>query len=178
MAKAGAKRRPAKLQISNSASATSTDSDGFRIDVDIEEAERAAARVRAWLVALRGRHRDLTRFEYTRHVRIVPASTTHSHPILTLGTRFAESEDHLLTTYLHEQMHWYLWRLGGPDWGARPNLRHRRKLPDDAERAGPTISAYCPQPLEQPLRRHVPGPGPGRPCGDDLAEGLMVPLAA
>ena len=115
MAKAGAKRRPAKLQISNSASATSTDSDGFRIDVDIEEAERAAARVRAWLVALRGRHRDLTRFEYTRHVRIVPASTTHSHPILTLGTRFAESEDHLLATYLHEQMHWYLWRLGGPD---------------------------------------------------------------
>ena len=71
--------------------------------------------MRAWLVALRGRHADLARFEYTRHVRIVPASTTHSHPILTLGTRFAESEDHLLATYLHEQMHWYLWRLGGHD---------------------------------------------------------------
>jgi len=86
----------------------------FRIDVDLEEAERAAARVRGWLVSLRQRH-DLARFEYTRHVRIVPASATYSHPILTLGTRFAESEDHLLATYLHEQMHWYLWRLGGPD---------------------------------------------------------------
>jgi hypothetical protein len=115
MAKAGAKRRPAKLKISNTVSATTTDLDGFRIDVDIEEAQRAADRVRAWLLALRGRHADLARFEYTRHVRIVPASTTHSHPILTLGTRFAESEDHLLATYLHEQMHWYLWRLGGPD---------------------------------------------------------------
>ncbi len=115
MAKAGAKRRPAKLQMSSLLPATATDSDGFRIDVDIEEAQRAAERVRAWLVALRGRHSDLARFEYTRHVRIVPASTTHSHPILTLGTRFAESEDHLLATYLHEQMHWYLWRLGGVD---------------------------------------------------------------
>ena len=115
MAKAGAKRRPAKLKNSNLTSATTTDSGGFRIDVDLEEAERAAARVRAWLLALRGRHQELARFEYTRHVRIVPASTTHSHPILTLGTRFADSEDHLLATYLHEQMHWYLWRLGGPD---------------------------------------------------------------
>ena len=59
---------------------------------------------------------DLARFEFTRHVRIVPAGPTHSHPILTLGTRFAETEDLLLSTYLHEQMHWYLWRLGGPDY--------------------------------------------------------------
>ena len=123
MARAGAKRRLAKLQIHDRASATTLHSDGsrdgnrdaFRIDVDLEEAQRAAERVRAWLLALRGRHADLARFEYTRHVRIVPASTTHSHPILTLGTRFADSEDHLLATYLHEQMHWYLWRLGGHD---------------------------------------------------------------
>ncbi len=115
MAKAGAKRRPAKLQNSNLMSSTTLDSGGFRIDVDLEEAQRAAARVQSWLLALRGRHQGLARFEYTRHVRIVPASTTHSHPILTLGTRFADSEDHLLATYLHEQMHWYLWRLGGPD---------------------------------------------------------------
>jgi len=88
--------------------------DDFRIDVDLEHAEREAARIRELLAALRLRH-DLARFEYTRHVRIVPAGPTHSHPILTLGTRFADTEDLLLSTYLHEQMHWYLWRLGGPD---------------------------------------------------------------
>ena len=104
MADAGLKGRPVK-------SLSRAESD-FRIDIDLDEAERAAARVREWLTSLRQRH-DLARFEYTRHVIIVPAGKTYSHPILTLGTRFAETEDHLLATYLHEQMHWYLWRLGG-----------------------------------------------------------------
>ncbi len=88
--------------------------EAFRIDLDLEHAGREAARVAGWLAALRKRH-DLARFEYTKLVRVVPASATYSHPILTLGTRFAETEDALLATYLHEQMHWYLWRLGGPD---------------------------------------------------------------
>ena len=88
--------------------------DSVRIDIDLGEAEREAERIRTWLAALRRRH-DLARFEYTRHVRIVPAGATYSHPILTLGTRFTETEDLLLSTYLHEQMHWYLWLLGGPD---------------------------------------------------------------
>jgi hypothetical protein len=87
---------------------------GFRIDIDLNHAEREAARVRELLAALRKRH-DLARFEFTQHVRIMPASATHSHPVLTLGTRFADTEDLLLSTYLHEQMHWYLWHLGGPD---------------------------------------------------------------
>jgi hypothetical protein len=86
----------------------------IRVDIDLEHAAREAGRVARMLARLRARH-DLTRFEYTLHVRVVPASQTYSHPILTLGTRFAETEDHLLATYLHEQMHWYLWRLGGPD---------------------------------------------------------------
>jgi hypothetical protein len=88
--------------------------DDVRVDIDLGEAEREADRIRAWLIALRRRH-DLTRFEFTHHVRIVPAGPTYSHPILTLGTRFTETEDLLLSTYLHEQMHWYLWLLGGPD---------------------------------------------------------------
>src|SRR5262249_15839937 len=88
--------------------------DSFRIDVDLEHAQREGERVRALLEALRRRH-DLARYEYTRLVRIVPGSDTFAHPILTLGNRFADSEDLLLLTYLHEQMHWYLWLLGTPD---------------------------------------------------------------
>lgn len=86
----------------------------FRIDVDLEHAEREAQRVRDMLAALRRRH-DLSRYEYTNIVRIVPGSDTFAHPVLTLGNRFADSEDLLLSTYLHEQMHWYLWYLGTPD---------------------------------------------------------------
>lgn len=96
------------------ARAPRTPPDAFRIDIDLDQAAREAERVRTWLKALRIRH-DLTRYEYTRFVRVVPASATHSHPILTLGTRFTDSEDQLLATYLHEQMHWYLYQLGGPD---------------------------------------------------------------
>jgi hypothetical protein len=86
----------------------------YRVVIDLEHAEREAERVASMLASLRQRH-DLTRFEFTRLVRIQPAGATRSHPILTLGTRFAETEDLLLSTYLHEQMHWFLWRLGGPD---------------------------------------------------------------
>ncbi len=90
------------------------DAASFRLDIDLEPAAREAERVRLWLSALRTRH-DLARYEYTHFVRIVPAGATFSHPILTLGTRFTETEDQLLATYLHEQMHWYLYELGGHD---------------------------------------------------------------
>ncbi len=66
------------------------------------------------LEALRRRH-DLTRYEYTKVVRIAPGAETVANPVLTLGNRFADSEDLLLSTYLHEQMHWYLWYLGTPE---------------------------------------------------------------
>ena len=88
--------------------------DGVRIEIDLDFAQREGERVRAMLAALRRRH-DLSRYEYTHEVRIVPGGDTFSHPILTLGNRFAASEDLLLSTYLHEQMHWYLWYLGTPE---------------------------------------------------------------
>jgi hypothetical protein len=75
---------------------------------------RGFERVRDMLAALRRRH-DLARYEYTHVVRIMPAGHTFAHPVLTLGNRFADNEDLLLSTYLHEQMHWYLWLLGTPD---------------------------------------------------------------
>ena len=87
--------------------------DRVRITVDLSHARREGERVHALLLALRRRH-DLSRYEYTKVVRIVPGSDTYSSPILTLGNRFAGSEDLLLSTYLHEQMHWYLWYLDTP----------------------------------------------------------------
>jgi hypothetical protein len=86
----------------------------FRIDVDLEHARAEGDRVRGLLASLRRRH-ALARYEYTRIVRIVPGGETFANPVLTLGNRFADGEDTLLSTYLHEQMHWYLWYLGTPD---------------------------------------------------------------
>ena len=91
-----------------------TDGGEFRIDLDLDHAQREAERVRSMLAALRRRH-DLTRYEYTKIIRIMPGGDTFAHPVLTLGNRFADNEDLLLSTYLHEQMHWYLWYLGTPE---------------------------------------------------------------
>lgn len=87
--------------------------DGVHIDIDLDFARSEADRIQALLLALRRRH-DLTRYEYTRVIRIVPGGDTFAHPVLTLGNRFTGSEDQLLATYLHEQMHWYLWLHGTP----------------------------------------------------------------
>ena len=91
-----------------------SDPDDFRIDIDLDHARREGDRVRDLLTALRRRH-DLSRYEYTSIVRIVPGGDTFAQPVLTLGNRFAATEDELLSTYLHEQMHWYLWHLGTPE---------------------------------------------------------------
>jgi hypothetical protein len=58
------------------------------------------------LTSLRQRY-DLAPFEYTRRVRIAPTGIPHSHPVLTLNS-FVRDEVALLSTYLHEQIHWYL----------------------------------------------------------------------
>lgn len=60
---------------------------------------------------LRGRY-DLKRFELTSVIRIERGVIPHSHPVLTLSDRYGGDDDFLLTTYLHEQLHW--WSLECP----------------------------------------------------------------
>jgi hypothetical protein len=87
-------------------------SNDLMIELDLDAVRKAGDRVRTRLLRLR-REFDLTPFEYTRRVRIAPLEIPHSHPVLTLNTR-TEDDHALLCTYIHEQMHWYLWRLGSP----------------------------------------------------------------
>jgi lysophospholipase L1-like esterase len=51
---------------------------------------------------------DLHKYTFTHSVIIDERSIPHSHPVLTLHTRHLNSDDQLLSTYLHEQLHWYL----------------------------------------------------------------------
>ena len=50
---------------------------------------------------------DLEPYLYTKKVRIKEETIPHSHPVLTLSTDFQGKEVYLLSTFLHEQMHWY-----------------------------------------------------------------------
>jgi hypothetical protein len=76
------------------------------ITLDFASVQRAAERVRDMLADLRQKH-DLARFEYAKQVRIAPTEIPHSHPTITLNT-WIHDDLTLLSTYLHEQMHWYV----------------------------------------------------------------------
>ena len=54
---------------------------------------------------------DLSKYTFTRRVLIDEQATPHSHPVLTLHAHhpsLPNSDDLLLSTYVHEQLHWYL----------------------------------------------------------------------
>src|SRR5215472_7467785 len=53
---------------------------------------------------------DLRQWTFTREIVIDEKSIPHSHPVLTLHTRHLKQDDDLLSTYLHEQLHWFLTR--------------------------------------------------------------------
>jgi hypothetical protein len=88
-------------------------SDDLEIMLDFGTVQRSADRVRDMIVDLRSRF-DLARFEYTKRIRIAPLEIPHSHPTLTLNTWVPDERGplsdglHLLSSYLHEQMHWYV----------------------------------------------------------------------
>jgi hypothetical protein len=87
------------------------------IELDFTSVRRAAEAVRDRLLDARTRY-DLAPFEYTRWVRIAPTEIPHSHPKITLNT-WIRDDLTLLSTYLHEQMHWYVtWfsHAHAPQW--------------------------------------------------------------
>ncbi|HMF01902.1 MAG TPA: hypothetical protein VKK06_18580 [Terriglobia bacterium] len=51
---------------------------------------------------------DLRKYLFTRRVIFDREATNHAFPVLTLNVRFAGSEDELLSSFLHEQLHWWL----------------------------------------------------------------------
>ena len=51
---------------------------------------------------------DLKRYTFTRKVVIEQGAINHAFPTLTLNAGFAESPDQLLSTFVHEQLHWHL----------------------------------------------------------------------
>jgi len=50
---------------------------------------------------------DVSKWTFTKSVVIDQTLIPHSHPVLTLSTRHLRDDELLLTTYIHEQLHWY-----------------------------------------------------------------------
>lgn len=50
---------------------------------------------------------NLDPWVFTRTVRIESYVIPHSHPVLTLNTRYLDDDHHALSTFVHEQAHWF-----------------------------------------------------------------------
>jgi hypothetical protein len=62
---------------------------------------------RSQLQRLLGQY-DLSRYIFTREIVIDREAIPHSHPVLTLSTRHLKDDDLLISTFVHEQFHWFL----------------------------------------------------------------------
>lgn len=51
---------------------------------------------------------DLSKWIFTKSISIDETSIPHSHPVLTLHARHLRDDDLLLSTFVHEQLHWFL----------------------------------------------------------------------
>lgn len=65
--------------------------------------ERGGAQLRRLL-----RTYDLHKWLFTRDVLIQSRVIPHSHPVLTLNTRYLDDDTAQLATFVHEQLHWFL----------------------------------------------------------------------
>ena len=65
---------------------------------------------------------DLRQWTFTQDVIIDDKSIPHSHPVLTQHTRHLTQDDELLSTYLHEQLHWFFTRHPAETGAAEQDL--------------------------------------------------------
>ena len=77
-----------------------------QVDITLTHNSPAEAATRAQLQRLIGAY-DLSRWTFTHAVAIDERAIPHSHPVLTLHTRHLRDDDLLLSTYAHEQLHWW-----------------------------------------------------------------------
>jgi hypothetical protein len=77
------------------------------ITIDLAHATEREQRTKIRLQELLGKY-DLTKYTFTKHVVIEERAINHAFPVLTLNVRFANDSDDLLSSYLHEQLHWHL----------------------------------------------------------------------
>jgi hypothetical protein len=96
-------------------------------------------------------------------VVIDQGAINHSFPVLTLNTRFADSPDELLSSYIHEQLHWHLRERGAYQQEAVAELRREYPgapvgLPEGAENAFSTYGHLIDCYLEIQADRELMGP--------------------
>ncbi|HJU90875.1 MAG TPA: hypothetical protein VJ672_15910 [Gemmatimonadaceae bacterium] len=69
---------------------------------DGDEEQRAREQLRRIV-----RNFDLSPWLFTRRVRVEAGVIPHSHPVLTVNTRYLDNDTAQVATFVHEQLHWF-----------------------------------------------------------------------
>jgi hypothetical protein len=77
------------------------------IDLKLVHGTMLEQKTKSQLQSLMTRY-DLSRWIFTHKISIESRQIPHSHPVLTLNTRHLDRDDLLLSTFIHEQLHWFL----------------------------------------------------------------------
>lgn len=106
---------------------------------------------------------DLHKYIFTRVVVIEERAMNHAFPVLTLNVRFADSPDELLSSFVHEQLHWYLRDHDSQQKAAIAELRQMYPnapvgLPEGADSAYSTYGHLVDCYLEIVADRELIGP--------------------
>jgi hypothetical protein len=78
----------------------------MKLDIRVKRSTPAELETRTAIGWLLKKYR-LNEYLFTRDVEIDEESRPHSHPVLTLDTRLRENKTLLLSTFVHEQLHWF-----------------------------------------------------------------------
>src|SRR5215213_4275785 len=77
------------------------------IDIALKQGSKEEGQTRAQLQRLLQTY-HVAKWIFTRAVLIDEKSIPHSHPVLTVSTRHLKDDELLLSTFVHEQIHWFL----------------------------------------------------------------------
>src|SRR5437016_4825323 len=106
---------------------------------------------------------DVRKYTFTKRVIVEERAINHAFPVLTLNARFANSPDELLSSYIHEQLHWHLRDRAPQQQAAVAELRRTYPnapvgLPEGAENAFSTYGHLVDCYLEILADRELLGP--------------------
>lgn len=135
---------------------------GADVSIELKHGSEAEQQTKTQLERLLKSY-DLGPYTFTQKVVIDENSIPHSHPVLTLHTRHLNSDDQLLSTYVHEQLHWYLVAHQEQTRGAEAKLRKLYPkvpvgFPDGAQDEEGTYLHLIDCYLEMQADRHLLGP--------------------
>ena len=77
------------------------------IDIRVQQGTATEKQTREQLQRLLHTY-DLSPWFFTKLIVIDEKAIPHSHPVLTLHTRHGRDDELLLSTFLHEELHWFL----------------------------------------------------------------------